>query len=69
MTPKITRHEFFEFYNDFHTGAYPSQRLGQAFVNKFTRESEPCPDIFYEANEKEAIQLIKERYVIQEEKA
>jgi hypothetical protein len=63
MNPKLTYSQFNAFYNDFKKGEFPHQRLSQAFVNTFTM-GEPCPDIFYETDERVATDLIVERYVI-----
>lgn len=40
------------FFEQFDSGAYGSQRLGQAFCNSFL--SYPCPELFYQVDRKKA---------------
>jgi hypothetical protein len=66
MTPKITKEQLDQFMDECMKGAHPGERFGQAFMNRFAT-TEPCPEIYYEANTAYALKLIQEKYVIQEE--
>ena len=55
--------------NDFHTWmsttwpAVKNQRLGQAFFNHFIDGGHTDPDLFYEDDNRKALDIIYERYI------
>lgn len=61
---KISPMEFYNFQNAYYNGEWPSQRFGQAFINKFYPASgEETSDIFYKEDSVEAEALIMDRLV------
>lgn len=58
----ISRAELFAFALDYGMGAYPHQRVGQAFINEFTEDTID-PELFYEEDNQKCFLLIRERYM------
>lgn len=60
----ITPAEFYSFRVSYYNGAWTSQRLGQAFVNKYYPTSgEESSDIFYQPDSVVAEAMIMDRFV------
>jgi hypothetical protein len=61
--PKISHDEFQAFLREYYNGAYPHQRLGQAFLNKVF-PSITHSELYYTESKHEAERIILEHYVI-----
>lgn len=61
---KITPTEFYDFRVRYYNGEWPSQRMGQAFVNQYDPKSgEATADLFYTNDPIQAESMIQTRYV------
>ena len=61
----ITKDEWGRFKRAYRAGAYPYQRLGQAFMNVFG-SGEANPTIFYEEDERRVWRLVRDTYIHEE---
>lgn len=66
--PKIPREQFNKFYGEYHSGnpKYKWFRFGQAFFFEFSDQGMSHvvdSELFYRENDKEAFNLIIERYI------
>ena len=56
--------DYLQFLADFAAGKYETQRLGQAFYNRFDSTTDPFPVLFFETNNEKALDLIVTSYKI-----
>lgn len=61
---KLSAHEIVNFYMRWRKGAFPHQRLGQAFVNEFLKEADPMDTgrLFYKSNNTDSLRYIWENH-------
>lgn len=59
---KLPAHEIVSFYMRWRKGAFPHQRVGQAFVNEFLRDGQPHAELFYEPSDAESLRFIWENH-------